>query len=78
MIDIIHWLQQIQAILGDRKPIIVVGTHADMFKKKEDCSAKMDELIELLKRNSDLLQSGVGILFINSNSNSNPSELWLC
>ena len=32
----IHWIQQIQAIIGDNnKPIIVVGTHADKLAKQD-------------------------------------------
>lgn len=64
MIRLIHWLQQILAVLGDKnKPIVVVGTHADkILQRNEDPNSKMQELIEMLKRNPELLSGGLGIL----------------
>lgn len=53
--------------MGDRnKPIVIVGTHADeVLKQKQDPDSKMNDLIELLKKNAELLQGGVGIFFFS-------------
>lgn len=51
-----YWLEQIQAILGDKnKPVVVVGTHADeIVRNKQDPNAILQNLVDQLKKNPNL------------------------
>lgn len=56
-----HWIQQIQALLGDRdKPIFIVGTHSDLLvKQKLDPNIKIEELVLELKKNPELTNADI-------------------
>lgn len=57
LIFIIYWLEQIQAILGEKnKPILIVGTHAD--KAQKDPNIIMQSFTSQLNKNPVLAPGG--------------------